>query len=197
MSRARLLHLLSQISLPTLVLTSLGCEVVLGDLPRARSESASGATGAGGAGGGGAGGTGGVGGDAGAGGTGAATSSATSGSGGCCDCDGDQANALGACQGDDCDDGDARAHPGQTMYFGTPAPQAGFDFDCNGVSERDPRLAIAVDCSGLALPCDSAVGFLGVVPPACGVHADWGTCKANGLVCAEDVIELQKVMTCK
>jgi len=47
------------------------------------------------------------------------------------------------------------------------------------------------------LPCQSAVGFLGNVPPACGAHADWGTCKPNGLVCDEDVIEAQKVMTCK
>ena len=33
----------------------------------------------------------------------------------------------------DCDDADARAHPGQTETFATPRPSGSFDFDCNGI----------------------------------------------------------------
>jgi hypothetical protein len=35
----------------------------------------------------------------------------------------------------DCDDQDPNAHPGQTMYFGTPG-RVNFDYDCDGMQEK-------------------------------------------------------------
>jgi hypothetical protein len=128
-----------------------------------------------------------------------ATTSTAGGAGGCCDCDHDGVPAAGVCGGTDCDDHDGRAHPGQTMYFGTPAsdPAVGFDFDCNGTTERNPDLLTTVNCGAIGLPCAAGTGFLAQVPPACGESAPWGSCMQNGLGCFADVVEANKVMTCK
>jgi Cys-rich repeat protein len=51
------------------------------------------------------------------------------------------ADAGYATTNDDCCDYDARAWPGQTMFFDTPRDQTcgnSYDFDCNGVEEREP-----------------------------------------------------------
>ena len=50
---------------------------------------------------------------------------------GCVDADGD-GHAAKACGGDDCDDADPKAHPGQTDFFSDKSPTVGFDYDCDG-----------------------------------------------------------------
>lgn len=187
-----------------LLLPALGCELVLGDLPSTRKPDA---------------GTGGAGGSTGstttagsttgttsAGGGGATTTStsvsttstsSTGGGGGCCDCDGDTHKAKGVCGGDDCDDGDAKAFPDEDAYYGTANPVVGYDWDCNGTPEREPALDKAIDCGLIGLPCAAGTGFLAKVPPPCGGKADWGTCKQSGISCVKDVLEIDKVMTCK
>lgn len=55
-----------------------------------------------------------------------------------CDKDGD-GFASRRCCGQDCDDTDERAYPGQAAYFDVPLESAGgFDFDCDGVTDKDP-----------------------------------------------------------
>lgn len=159
-----------------------GCELFLGSLPPVHAQ---------------------VDGGGGSGGTGGTTvGSAAQGTGGCCDCDGDHAAAAGLCGGADCDDHDARAYPGEPVYYATASPNAavGFDWDCSGKADPNPALDAVVSCAGLALPCMTKTGFLAATPPPCGVGAPWGTCKqapSPGLTCVEDVIEPNKVMTCK
>ncbi len=106
---------------------------------------------------------------------------------------------MGPCGGDDCDDHDPLVYPEEDIYYAAASknPAVGFDYDCSGVADRNPKLDVVVNCNSLALPCPSTIGFLGTVAPACGKPGDWGTCKPNGLVCANDVIEKDKVMTCK
>lgn len=136
----------------------------------------------------------------GVGGTGAA-GAAGAGSGGTgpcakpCDCDDDGALAAGgACGGDDCDDADARAHLGQSGYFDTPAPTAGFDFDCDGSTL--PSETTALDCGvGIAVcPPPTQQGFVGTLP-ACGQAGDWGFCSNDGVVCKKSVVE-QRTQKC-
>lgn len=190
-----------------------GCELVLGDLPTPKEDlSTSAATG--GTGGiqstgalGASGGTGGAGGVGGAGGAGASTAGSggapstaatTGGEGGCCDCDGDNQDAVGLCGGTDCDDGDKKAYAGEPVYYTTPSPTQGFDWDCNGVPEPDPALTEPVQCGLIGLPCDKAkTGFLGTTVPACGEAGNWGTCKGAILPCTEQIIEVGKKMACK
>ncbi|MFT3771183.1 MAG: hypothetical protein QM820_37690 [Minicystis sp.] len=177
---------------------AIGCDLVLGELPPVKQH-----PGSGGAAGGTAGTGGGVSGSGGAVvGSGGATASSggAAGSGGeCCDCDGDQAGAVGLCGGSDCDDHDPDVYLGQTKYFGQPSanPAIGFDYDCSGKAEQNPDLQKTVDCGLIGLPCAAGEGFLAKVPPACGESAPWGTCKQNGLGCVSAVIEQKKVMTCK
>jgi hypothetical protein len=112
-----------------------------------------------------------------------------------CDCDHDGYLAE-ACAGDDCDDEDGRVHPDQQKYFDTASPTVGFDFDCSTTTDRDPALNVVVQCAGLSLlACEQALqGFIGAMP-ACGEVGDWGTCRANGLVCEPDIYE-QRRMRC-
>lgn len=196
-----------------------GCELVLGDLPTPKEDLSTSSTtamsgtggihitGGAGAGGGtgglgGAGAAGGMGGTAGASTAGSggvpATTTTTGGEGGCCDCDGDNQDAVGLCGGMDCDDGDKKAYAGQPVYYTTPSPTQGFDWDCNGVPEPDPALTEPVQCGLIGLPCDKAkTGFLGNTVPACGEAGNWGTCKGTLLPCTEQIIEVGKKMACK
>lgn len=154
-----------------------GCELVLGSLPKVHEPVD--------------------------GGSGGSTASLAQGTGGaCCDCDGDHVAAQGLCGGTDCDDHEARAYPGEPVYYADadPNPAVGFDWDCSGKADPNPVLDTTVSCAGLALPCMAATGFLAPTPPACGKGAPWGTCKkdpSNPVVCVERVIEQNKVMTCK
>jgi hypothetical protein len=155
---------------------SAGCELVLGDLPPARDNP-----------------------DAGTGGA-SSSSSAASAGGGCCDCDGDGHLAAGLCGGDDCDDHDPKAYPGEPVYYATADadPMVGFDWDCSGTAERNPQLVKTVNCGLIGLPCTADTGFLtATTAPSCGQSGKWGTCKQQGVGCVEDVIEPNKVMTCK
>ncbi len=186
-----------------LLAAPLGCELVLGDLPAARKPDAGGAGGSTGTTGTASSTT------ASAGGGGSLTTSTTvsttvtssTGAGGaggaCCDCDGDHHDAKGLCAGDDCDDGDAKAFPDEPAYYPTANPIVGFDWDCNGTPDRDPKLDKAVDCMAIGLPCAAGTGFLAKVPPPCGGQGDWGTCKQSGINCVKDVLEVGKVMSCK
>lgn len=127
------------------------------------------------------------------------SSAASSGAGGCCDCDGDKDPAKGACAGKDCDDHDSNAYFGEPYYSATASanPNVDFDWDCNGTTEQDPTLKIAIDCPPVGLPCPGGTGFLAKVPPACGMTADWGTCNQSGAACLKAVVEANKAMKCK
>jgi hypothetical protein len=164
-------------------LLAVGCELVLGDLPPARDPDG-GRYDAGAAGGGGA--------SAASGGGGA--SSAAS---GCCDCDGDGHPAPGPCGGDDCDDSDGFAFPGEPAYYIHPNRTVGFDWDCNGSLERDPELDKTISCAQMTPPCGGEQGYLVPAPPACGETAPWGGCKQQGVLCVSDIIDQSRPMACK
>src|SRR5438045_8565449 len=85
---------------------SMGCELVLGDIPE--NSSSSSATGAD------------VGSAGGSSSTSAGGSTGTTGTGGCCDCDGDGHSSMACPGGDDCDDNNKDVFPGQLMYFPVP-----------------------------------------------------------------------------
>ena len=111
-----------------------------------------------------------------------------------CDCDGDGALSE-ACQGDDCDDNDPLAYPSQKSFFATPRGAAGFDYNCDGQSER--QFDAATKCGAL-LSCSEGAsdGFLGTLP-ACGETGTWGRCKVDGLLCVDEVIENARTMLCR
>jgi hypothetical protein len=190
------------------------CEIVMGDLPQgvdqpANSGGVAGLASGGGAGqqgggaagqanggtagasGGSGGGSAGAGGGAGGGtGGGAGAGGSTGGSGGCasppCDCDGDGYLAEGSsCAGNDCDDGDPDAHPGQTGWFTTPRKTAGgFDYDCNGTVELE--FTSVISC--VVALCPTTQGYFGTTPQ-CGQAADWGDC--TGALCQKHVLQQQ------
>lgn len=115
-----------------------------------------------------------------------------------CDCDGDGALSMGACGGDDCDDEDARVHPGQGKFFASRSdnPIVGFDYNCSGNLERPPSQSVQVSCGALELlSCAGAQGYFGV-PPPCGQAGRWGTCMLSGLLCVESVTDPEAVATC-
>ena len=79
----------------------------------------------------------------------------------------DDPHCVGNDKDRDCDDNDARAHPGQTDFFDTPRASGGYDFDCNGTDE--PQEPTSCACIGSAL----------LVPPGaegCGVTGTVRTC---------------------
>jgi hypothetical protein len=89
-----------------------------------------------------------------------------------CDQDGDGHAARGGCEGDDCCDTDARAHPGDLVYFDAEDACGSFDYDCNGTD--DPQYPVAncqLDFFGGACGGD---GFAATT--ACGATADYTTC---------------------
>jgi hypothetical protein len=64
----------------------------------------------------------------------------------------------------DCYDGDARVHPGQSTYFGTPySPGSGivsFDYDCSGTEDPNPAHARFAGCGALSLAlCEATKGY--------------------------------------
>jgi hypothetical protein len=95
-----------------------------------------------------------------------------------CDLDGDGHLALGpACNGDDCCDIDANAHPGQTTFF-TQLDQCGsYDYDCDG--KVTPQYG-AVSCQWQGFTC-SGSGFDQV--PACGASGQYETCNLGFFTC--------------
>ncbi|MCA9628712.1 MAG: hypothetical protein KC766_13635 [Myxococcales bacterium] len=128
----------------------------------------------------------------------AGTIGGSGGSGACikpCDCDDDGGQAT-SCGGTDCDDHDARVFEGQTEYFieASTNPKVLFDFDCSGKIERDPPLDREVSCGLLSLTGCKGQGFSGTAP-TCGVQADWGECRADGLTCKHVKLST-RVMAC-
>jgi hypothetical protein len=90
-----------------------------------------------------------------------------------------------ACGGDDCDDTDARAHPGQTSYFEEANAVIGFDYDCSGT----PTQEFATDaCTGVT--CTTASVFISDTPVACGSDAVFATCT---MLCMRESITSKKV----
>ncbi|HVR03019.1 MAG TPA: hypothetical protein VMT47_12860, partial [Polyangia bacterium] len=63
----------------------------------------------------------------------------------------------------DCDDGDANAHPGQTMFFGVQRKSGGFDYDCDDKTTKETPEYLGGSCK-----------FCGAV----------GTCDATSSTCA-------------
>ena len=116
---------------------------------------------------------------------------ATGGAGGCdlCDCDGDGALSVD-CDGDDCNDDDAKVKPGQSEYFLDASPGHGFDFDCSTTIEYERPIELTCN----ALGCDEVTqAFIGT--PTCGTaDAAWGRCQAQPLVgCSATVLSYQPV----
>jgi hypothetical protein len=73
----------------------------------------------------------------------------------------------------DCDDLDARAHPGQTAYFGTPmtgiSPPS-YDFNCDGILEKSIPEYPGMSCEF----CD-ATPTCGATTAACTAAGEQGT----------------------
>lgn len=102
---------------------------------------------------------------------------------------GDPATALETCQppkgyvaaGDDCDDADPRAYPGQVGFFSTSTEgTGGYDFDCDGTEEQE--YPGAVWCQGSGTACEGDGWTLGV--PGCGESGLLARCVPYlGLAC--------------
>lgn len=113
-----------------------------------------------------------------------ASSASSSGAGGQsvdCDVDGDTVKGP-QCNGLDCDDGDDRAHPGQTTYFSDLArkTKGGWDFNCDG--KDTPQFPKAVPCNA-AGQCPFTNVYVGALPPACGQAGVFGSCDTALLSC--------------
>jgi hypothetical protein len=114
----------------------------------------------------------------------AAQSTSASGSGGAVNCDVDGDTYKGKqCGGDDCDDGDADAHPNQTNWF-SAGPSKGnktWDYDCDGTVEQEFTMADICNAGG---ECPKSNLYVGIAtPPACGLPGAWGSCVSNVLSC--------------
>lgn len=164
---------------------ALDCELVLGELPKAKEDvgasststsagagtggkeptSSGGSTGSAGSAGltgsGGLSGSGGVAASGGAAGTTSTTttdSSSSTGTGGCPTCDSDcdgHDSNIAACGGDDCDDKDELVYKDEPYFYTTASKTKGFDYDCSGSLERDPLLDKKLPCPH-ALACAAA-----------------------------------------
>jgi hypothetical protein len=88
--------------------------------------------------------------------------------------------------GQDCDDGDAEAHPGQTTFFEQPSKGAkSFDFNCDKIEEKEH--GSLVSCSPAGAGC-TGDGWSGAVP-ACGQTGSYAKCfKQSGMsACSQTV----------
>ena len=86
---------------------------------------------------------------------------------GCADDDGD---GVTVCDGD-CDDGDARVHPGQLEFFATPRGSGGYDFDCDGSTTL--QYPVQGSC-GPVPECETVVeGWTCDSIPSCGEECWW------------------------
>lgn len=86
-------------------------------------------------------------------------------------------------RGDDCDDTEADAHPGQSEYFTRPGKGSGrFDFNCDGREEQQSTSALP-DCAAAGASCKAEQGWAGAVP-GCGEQGQLGSCAKQGGTCA-------------
>ncbi len=84
----------------------------------------------------------------------------------------------------DCADGDARAFPGQTQFFGlSVSPSGGFDFDCNGVEEWEPGAGESCITAGDGT-CVFEDYYVVLPSEGCGDRVDQGSCwSPDGTMC--------------
>jgi hypothetical protein len=122
-----------------------------------------------------------------AGGGGAPVTSSTTGNGGtggvdCTNPDGDHdGHDAVECGGDDCDDGDDRAYPGQTDYFSTERKtKGGYNFDCDPDGNETPLYGTTA-CNAIG-QCPLTDVFIASSPVPCGQSNNFGDC-ATGLGC--------------
>jgi hypothetical protein len=91
-----------------------------------------------------------------------------------CDEDHDGYKAEGAaCGGNDCNDHDPRANPGQTQFI-TDVPDAAPWGDWNCDTKLEKLFATPVACTA-GLACNTAEGFLNT-DQGCGITADYVKC---------------------
>lgn len=98
----------------------------------------------------------------------------------------------------DCDDGNAKVHPGQLAFFGEPFATASgalsYDYDCDGVEQPgNTDLGYCIGAATIdAETCWCAEGWLGGVP-SCGAAADFATPSK----CGEARTSTPKQQTCR
>ncbi len=87
----------------------------------------------------------------------------------------------------DCNDEDSRVHPGATAFQttaycvpGTGCATKSFDYDCNGIDEKQ----YTTKFSSCSLGC-AGEGLTGEPPPACGATAGYTTCRF-AVICNKD-----------
>jgi hypothetical protein len=99
------------------------------------------------------------------------SSSAASSSSGCADADGDGYTSK-ACGGNDCNDSDKQAHPGQTLFFTMPmSGTMSFDYNCDGVETPEFQYVKCVS------PCMTKTNVF-LTDAACGQIGTFGDCNA-------------------
>ncbi len=94
---------------------------------------------------------------------------------------------------DDCNDQDARVHPSQTSYFGTPYPGVGgvdsFDYDCSGDEQPDPlQQAAPTGCALLSVGTCGGAGYVATTRTGQGTSALCGSVKKTTCVVAAVVL---------
>jgi len=108
-----------------------------------------------------------------------------------CLCGPDYPNKYTAETKTDCCDSDANVRPTQAAYFSSASQCGGFDYDCNGVEQKE--LTVTGKCSGLL--CDYTAGWSGSVP-ACGQTGNWlNGCKTGFFTCDEQ--KISKTQMCR
>jgi hypothetical protein len=83
---------------------------------------------------------------------------------------------------DDCYDGNANAHPGQTMLFDVDRGDGSYDYDCDGAGT--PSTTTVGHCGTFPF-CTGSPGWKGSAP-ACGVSATWlDACTGLTTICGQ------------
>lgn len=115
-----------------------------------------------------------------------------------CDQDEDSHQAEVTCGGDDCDDNDSNVWTKEPIYFDTPSLHRDFDYDCSKTLDPDPAWNKQINCGILSLVLcnDKVQGYLGI-PPACGQPGQWAKCAKNGALCEAHVLNSAKKLPCK
>ncbi len=105
------------------------------------------------------------------------------------DQDGHRANTQ-ACGGDDCNDNDARIHPGAGFVHDVPDAALLGDWNCDGTVDKEYP---AVSCSQISTNCGSAMGF--VIDPGCGETGAFVQC--TGTIACTGADAGTRVQGCK
>lgn len=99
------------------------------------------------------------------------------------------ANAL--CGGDDCDDGDPRAHPNADFVAAAPPATTNGDWNCDGVIEKQWATHVSCFSVGGSSACDTLSGFLD--DPACGESGRFVQCELrSGSRCVPAAFEIRR-----